>query len=70
MLAYLDIVSEIIHSSMSVEKDTRTGIRTRSISGVQFEHDMRKGFPLLTTKWVTPPKEPPEFILTKSSASS
>src|SRR6185295_4085147 len=28
----------------------RTGVRTQSISGVIFEHDMQEGFPLLTTK--------------------
>ena len=32
----------------------RTGIDTRSIFGTLFEHDMRDGFPLLTTKKINP----------------
>lgn len=48
MKAYLDIVRKIL--SEGEEKENRTGINTISIAGVMFEHDMSKGFPLLTTK--------------------
>lgn len=50
MKAYLDILKQITESPYSVHKPTRTGVDTISLSGVQFEHDMRDGFPLLTTK--------------------
>ncbi len=50
MKAYLDILEKITTSPYSVHKPTRTGVDTLSLSGVQFEHDMREGFPLLTTK--------------------
>lgn len=50
MKQYLDIVRKILEEG--VQKDDRTGTGTRSITGVQFEHDMRDGFPLLTTKKV------------------
>jgi len=50
MKAYLDILNKIVTSPYSVHKPTRTGVDTLSLSGVQFEHDMREGFPLLTTK--------------------
>ena len=50
MKAYLDIVRKILDTG--VEKKDRTGVGTIAISGVQFEHDMEKGFPLLTTKSV------------------
>ncbi len=48
MQAYLDIVQKILNEG--VNKDDRTGTGTRAIAGVMFEHDMSKGFPLLTTK--------------------
>jgi len=50
MKAYLEILNKILISPYSVNKPTRTGVDTISLSGVQFEHDMRQGFPLLTTK--------------------
>lgn len=50
MKAYLEILEKITTSPYSVHKPTRTGVDTISLSGVQFEHDMREGFPLLTTK--------------------
>ena len=50
MKAYLEILNKILISPYSVHKKTRTGVDTLSLSGVQFEHDMRAGFPLLTTK--------------------
>jgi thymidylate synthase len=46
--AYLDIVRNILKNG--VLKKDRTGIGTYAIAGVMFEHDMKKGFPLLTTK--------------------
>lgn len=48
MKAYLDIVKKILDEG--IEKTDRTGTGTISIPGVIFEHDMDKGFPLLTTK--------------------
>ena len=48
MKAYLDIVKKIL--SEGVRKENRTGMDTISIAGVMFEHDMRNGFPLLTSK--------------------
>lgn len=50
MKQYLDILNEILTSHYTVHKKTRTGIDTLSLSGVQFVHDLREGFPLLTTK--------------------
>ncbi len=50
MKAYLDIVKKILDEGI-VKKD-RTGVGTIAIAGVMFEHDMSKGFPLLTTKSV------------------
>lgn len=48
MRAYLDIVEKIIKEGHL--EDTRTGIKAYTIAGAIFEHDMSKGFPLLTTK--------------------
>lgn len=48
MKAYLDIVKKIM--AEGVRKENRTGTDTISIAGVMFEHDMRLGFPLLTSK--------------------
>jgi thymidylate synthase len=48
MKAYLDIVKKITETG--VKADTRTGIKAYTIAGAIFEHDMSKGFPLLTTK--------------------
>jgi len=50
MRAYLDIVEKILKDGKNVE--TRTGIKAYTIAGAIFEHDMSKGFPLLTTKKV------------------
>lgn len=50
MDAYLDIVKKILNEG--VWKDNRTGVKTLAIAGAMFEHDMSKGFPLLTTKKV------------------
>jgi thymidylate synthase len=48
MKAYLDIVKQILEKGE--RKENRTGIDTIAIAGAMFEHDMSKGFPLLTTK--------------------
>ncbi len=48
MKSYLDIVKHILENG--VEKQDRTGTGVISVAGVMFEHDMSKGFPLLTTK--------------------
>ena len=45
---YLNIVRRIVDEGEW--KDNRTGVKTKSIAGAMFEHDMSKGFPLLTTK--------------------
>lgn len=50
MRAYLDIVRNILENGE--KKDDRTGTGTIAIAGVMFQHDMSKGFPLLTTKKV------------------
>ena len=48
MKAYLDIVRRIL--AEGERKENRTGVDTIAIAGAMFEHDMAKGFPLLTTK--------------------
>jgi thymidylate synthase len=48
--SYLSIVRRIM--SEGAWKDNRTGVKTLAIAGAMFEHDMSKGFPLLTTKKV------------------
>jgi thymidylate synthase len=50
MRAYLDIVRKIIETGE--RKANRTGVDTIAIAGAMFEHDMSKGFPMLTTKKV------------------
>lgn len=48
MKNYLNIVQNILTNG--IEKSDRTGTGVISVAGVMFEHDMSKGFPLLTTK--------------------
>lgn len=48
MKAYLDIIKKILKEGEI--KKNRTGVDTIAIAGAMFEHDMSKGFPLLTTK--------------------
>lgn len=48
MLSYLKMVEEVLNHGEW--KENRTGIRTKTIFGGVFRHDMSKGFPLLTTK--------------------
>lgn len=50
MKAYLDIVRTILEKGE--RKSNRTGVDTIAIAGAMFEHDMSKGFPMLTTKKV------------------
>jgi thymidylate synthase len=50
MKQYLDILKEVYEDG--VWKNNRTGIKTKSISGAMFKHDMSKGFPILTSKQV------------------
>jgi thymidylate synthase len=48
MKNYLDIVRHILdHGEV---KENRTGVDAITVAGAMFEHDMRNGFPLLTTK--------------------
>ncbi|MBU1032648.1 thymidylate synthase [Patescibacteria group bacterium] len=50
MKTYLDIVRHILENGE--RKENRTGVDTIAVAGVMFEHDMSKGFPMLTTKKV------------------
>ncbi len=50
MKAYLDIVRNVLENGEKVS--TRQGTEAYTIAGAYFEHDMSKGFPLLTTKKV------------------
>lgn len=50
MQAYLDIVKKIIETGET--KTDRTGTGTIAIAGAMFEHDLKNGFPMLTTKKV------------------
>lgn len=48
MRSYLDIVKKVLEEGKLVP--TRQGTPAYTIAGATFEHDMSKGFPLLTTK--------------------
>ncbi|MSR85204.1 thymidylate synthase [Candidatus Uhrbacteria bacterium] len=50
MQTYLDIVRHILEHGE--RKANRTGVDALTIAGAMFEHDMSRGFPLLTTKQV------------------
>ncbi|MAF13377.1 MAG: thymidylate synthase [Parcubacteria group bacterium] len=50
MKAYLDIVQKVL--DVGIKKMPRQGIEALTMAGAMFEHDMSKGFPLLTTKKV------------------
>lgn len=50
MKSYLNLLQHIMDTGR--DRSDRTGVGTRSIFGTQWEHDMREGFPLLTTKKV------------------
>jgi len=51
MKQYLDLVKHVLETG--TRKENRTGIDTLSTFGYYFEHDLREGFPLLTTKAVS-----------------
>ncbi len=48
MKTYLDIVKKVLVEGQT--KEDRTGTGTLTIAGAMFQHDMKNGFPLLTTK--------------------
>jgi thymidylate synthase len=48
MKQYLDLLKEVMDRGDT--KDTRTGLKTKSIFGYQMRFDLSAGFPLLTTK--------------------
>lgn len=50
MYSYLGLLSDVLKNGRN--HDDRTGVGTLSVFGRQFRHDMKKGFPLLTTKKV------------------
>ena len=50
MIAYKQVVRRVLNEGKI--KENRTGVNTLAIAGAMFEHDMAKGFPLLTTKFV------------------
>jgi len=50
MQQYLDLVRHVLENGE--QKDDRTGTGTISVFGTQSKYDLRKGFPLLTTKKV------------------
>lgn len=50
MRSYIKLVKDVLADG--VRRPNRTGVDTISVFGTRWEHDMRKGFPLLTTKKV------------------
>ena len=52
MQSYLNLLRDVMENGEMV--GNRTGIRTKMVVGREFRHDMRTGFPLLTTKKINP----------------
>ena len=52
MKQYLDILNEVLTDGEL--DDNRTDTKAFRIPGAIFKHDMRKGFPLLTSKKINP----------------
>ena len=50
MKAYLGIIRRVLDEG--IKKEDRTGVGTIAIAGAMFQHNMKDGFPLLTTKSV------------------
>ena len=50
MHTYLQLLKQVVENG--IERQDRTGTGTKSIFGYQMHFDLRKGFPLLTTKKV------------------
>lgn len=48
MQSYLDLLKHVM--THGTDRTDRTGTGTRSVFGYQWRHDLRTGFPLLTTK--------------------
>jgi thymidylate synthase len=48
MKAYLDVVREVLEKG--TRKENRTGVDTLSTFNINYEIDLREGFPMLTTK--------------------
>lgn len=51
MKAYLDVVREVLDEG--TRRENRTGVDTLSTFNVNYEVDLRQGFPLLTTKAIS-----------------
>jgi len=51
MKQYSELVRHVLETG--TRKENRTGVDTKSTFGYYFEHDLRDGFPLLTTKSVS-----------------
>lgn len=50
MIAYHNIIKNVL--DYGIEKPNRTKFNTISVTGEMFRHDMREGFPIVTTKAV------------------
>lgn len=51
MNRYLSLLEKVIKEGKV--KSNRTGVNTIAVAGEMFQHDMQKGFPLLTTKKIS-----------------